>query len=175
MSSKWEAGRLLEKTHVYFSTKLPWGGCSVWNTNIKSASSSSWSQLFDEWPQHKVLKKITYYFLYKCTLEIVWICLIVNKKFYNNIQFFYYPACEMHTFPSLKVQGRIQEFWLGGGLDFSFKAWGLGAALKPPVGPGQHPGGGPGGKTPGSSLILVILGVIVNHIVSPQRWSYTLS
>ena len=31
------------------------------------------------------------------------------------------------------------------------KAWGLGTALRPPVGPGHHPGGGPGGEVPGSS------------------------
>ena len=39
------------------------------------------------------------------------------------------------------------------------KAWGLGAAIMPPVGPEQRPGGGPGGKSLGSSIILVILGV----------------
>ena len=45
-------------------------------------------------------------------------------------------------------QGRIQEFGLGGGgRGFLFsKTWGLGAALRPPVGPGQRPGGGPGGE-----------------------------
>ena len=31
------------------------------------------------------------------------------------------------------------------------EAGGLGAALRPPVGPGQSPGGGPGGEAPGSS------------------------
>ena len=36
------------------------------------------------------------------------------------------------------------------------KAGGLGAALRPPVGPGQSPGGGPGGEAPGSSGILLI-------------------
>ena len=52
-----------------------------------------------------------------------------------------------------------------------------GAALSPPVGPGQRPGGGSGGEAPGSSWILVILEVKFNHIVCPHtcRWSYTLS
>ena len=41
-------------------------------------------------------------------------------------------------------QGRIQEFWLGWWwIFFSSKAWDLGAALRPPV--------GPGGEAPGSS------------------------
>ena len=47
-------------------------------------------------------------------------------------------------------QGRIQEFWLGG-RGFFFKDMGSGAALRPPVGPGQRPGGSPGGEAPGSS------------------------
>ena len=34
------------------------------------------------------------------------------------------------------------------------QAGGLGAALRPPVGPGQSPGGGPGGEAPGSFSIL---------------------
>ena len=74
------------------------------------------------------------------------------------------------------MQGRIQEFWLReGGVDFFSKARGPGVALRPPVGLGQSPGGGPGGEGPGSFWILVILGVKFNHIVSPNRWSYTLS
>jgi hypothetical protein len=36
-------------------------------------------------------------------------------------------------------QGRIQELKLGGGGTTLFEAWGLGAALKPPVGSGQNP------------------------------------
>ena len=37
----------------------------------------------------------------------------------------------------------------GGGRGFFFsKAWGLGAALRPPVGPGQRPGGGGQGRGP---------------------------
>ena len=47
-------------------------------------------------------------------------------------------------------QGRIQEFWLGGGEDFFSKAWGL-AALKPPVGQEQRPGGSAGGNAPEAS------------------------
>ena len=31
-----------------------------------------------------------------------------------------------------------------------FQAGGLGAALRPPLGPGQSPGGGPGGEASGS-------------------------
>uniref|UniRef100_K1QWW8 Uncharacterized protein n=1 Tax=Magallana gigas TaxID=29159 RepID=K1QWW8_MAGGI len=31
----------------------------------------------------------------------------------------------------------------------------LGAALRPPVGPGQSTGGGPGGEAPGSSWVFV--------------------
>ena len=46
-------------------------------------------------------------------------------------------------------QGRIQEFWLG--WIFFSKAWGLGAALRLPVGPGQRPVGGPGDEALGSS------------------------
>ena len=42
---------------------------------------------------------------------------------------------------------------------FFFKGMGSGAALRPPVGPGQRPGGGPGGETRVSSWILLILGV----------------
>ena len=37
------------------------------------------------------------------------------------------------------LQGRIKEFW-GGGRGFFFpKAWGLGAALRPPMGPTMGP------------------------------------
>ena len=39
----------------------------------------------------------------------------------------------------------------GGGRGFFSKAWGLGAALRPPVGRGQRLGGGQGGEAPGSS------------------------
>ena len=38
-----------------------------------------------------------------------------------------------------------------GGPETVSEAGGLGAALRPPVGPGQSPGGGPGGEAPGSS------------------------
>lgn len=44
-----------------------------------------------------------------------------------------------------KPQWRIQEFENGGA---QLKAGGLGAALRPPVGPGRNPGGGPGGEAP---------------------------
>ena len=44
--------------------------------------------------------------------------------------------------------GRIQEFWLGGGVDFFSKAWGLAAALRPPEGPGQPPGSSQGANPP---------------------------
>jgi hypothetical protein len=47
------------------------------------------------------------------------------------------------------MQGRIQDFKLGG-RETASEAGGLGAALRPPVGPGQSPGGGPGGEAPGS-------------------------
>ena len=70
--------------------------------------------------------------------------------------------------PGILVKG-------GGGVDFFSKAWSLGAALRPPVRPGQRPDRGPWGEAPRSSWILVILGVKFNHIVSPHRWSYTLS
>ena len=40
---------------------------------------------------------------------------------------------------------------MGGAWFFFPKAWGLGAALRRPVGPEQRPGGGPGGEAPGSS------------------------
>ena len=47
----------------------------------------------------------------------------------------------------IQFQGRIQEFYWGGGRGFFFsKSWGLGTALRPPVGPGQRPGGGSGAK-----------------------------
>ena len=37
----------------------------------------------------------------------------------------------------------------GGGAKILFsKAWGLGAALRPPEGPGHHPGWGLGGRSP---------------------------
>ena len=45
-------------------------------------------------------------------------------------------------------QGRIQEFWLGGAWIFFSKAWGLGAALRPPEGPGQRPDSFQGAKPP---------------------------
>jgi hypothetical protein len=51
--------------------------------------------------------------------------------------------------PKLKkihLQGRIQELQLGGSK--LFEAGGLGASLRPPVGPGWSPVGGPGGKAP---------------------------
>ena len=38
------------------------------------------------------------------------------------------------------------------------KAGGLGAALRPPMGPGQSPGGGPGGEAPGSWRVFSISG-----------------
>ena len=46
----------------------------------------------------------------------------------------------------IQFQGRIQEFYWGGRGFFFSKSWGLGAALRPPVGPGQRPGGGSGAK-----------------------------
>ena len=49
------------------------------------------------------------------------------------------------------AQGRNQEFWWGGGGVFFSKAWNLGAALMPPLGPGQRLGGGPRGEAPGGS------------------------
>ena len=39
----------------------------------------------------------------------------------------------------------------GGAWIFCSMAWGSGAALRPPVGPGQRPGGFPGGEAPGTS------------------------
>ena len=63
----------------------------------------------------------------------------------------------------------------GGGAGIFFKGRGSGAALRSQVGPGHRRGGGPGGEAPGSSWILVTLGVKFNHIVSSHRWSYTLS
>ena len=47
-----------------------------------------------------------------------------------------------------REQGRIQEFWLGGAWIFFSKAWGLGAALRPPEGPGQRPDSFQGAKLP---------------------------
>ena len=47
----------------------------------------------------------------------------------------------------------------GGGVDFSFKGMGFEAALRPPGGKGHGLGGAQGGEAPGSSGILVILGV----------------
>ena len=44
--------------------------------------------------------------------------------------------------------GVILDFWLGGSVDFFLKARGLGAALRPQVGPGQRPGGVQGAKPP---------------------------
>ena len=79
------------------------------------------------------------------------------------------------SFKATKNRGRIQEFWLGGGAWFFCKCKGPGTALRPPGGPRQSPGGGPGSEAPLSSWILVILGVKFNHIVSPNRWNYTLS
>ena len=42
-----------------------------------------------------------------------------------------------------------------GGAKNRQRVWG--AALRPPVGPGQIPGGDPGGEAPGSSWVLEIL------------------
>ena len=56
--------------------------------------------------------------------------------------------------------GGSRSSGLGGGAWIFFSnAWGLGAALRLPVDPEQHPGGGPVGEAPGSFWILVILGV----------------
>jgi hypothetical protein len=41
------------------------------------------------------------------------------------------------------------------------KAGGLGAALRPPMGPGQSPGGGPGGEAPGSWRVFSISDTLV--------------
>ena len=46
------------------------------------------------------------------------------------------------------TQGRIQEFWLGGGREFFFKGIGFGGHLKPPVGPGNALVGAQGAKPP---------------------------
>ena len=40
---------------------------------------------------------------------------------------------------------------VSGGVEFFSKAWGHGAAFRPPLGSGQRLGGGPGGEAPGSS------------------------
>lgn len=51
--------------------------------------------------------------------------------------------------------GADTGFVVKGGVDKIIEAGGLGAALRPPVGPGQSPGGGPGGEAPGSSWVFV--------------------
>lgn len=51
--------------------------------------------------------------------------------------------------------GADTGFVVRGGVDKIIEAGGLGAALRPPVGPGQSPGGGPGGEAPGSSWVFV--------------------
>ena len=54
----------------------------------------------------------------------------------------------------------------GGGVDFFFKGMGR---LKVPSGSREHPGWGLVGEAPGSSGILVNLGVKFNHIISPHE------
>ena len=45
---------------------------------------------------------------------------------------------------SFRRVARVLSMWK------HFQAGVLGAALRPPMGPGQSPGGGPGGEAPGS-------------------------
>ena len=81
----------------------------------------------------------------------------------------------MHSLIRIALSGADPGNLVGGGRGFFLMAWGPGAALRPPVGPGQSPGRGQGGEAPGSSRILVILGVKFNHIVSPHIGEVTLS
>ena len=50
-----------------------------------------------------------------------------------------------------EIAGADAGILVTGGVEFFSEARGLGAALRPPVGPGQRPGGDPGGEAPGSS------------------------
>ena len=52
--------------------------------------------------------------------------------------------------PDIRGGPRSSGWGRGGGIIFS-KAWGLGATLRPSVGPGQRPGRGPGGEASGRS------------------------
>ena len=75
----------------------------------------------------------------------------MNKLFFNgSITMLFSGKHCIKMIINIHIQGRIQEFWLGGAWNFFFKGMGSGADLRPPDCPGQRPGGGPGGKAPGS-------------------------
>ena len=74
-----------------------------------------------------------------------------------NLKNFTYELSTQHS------SGADPGILVRGGVGFFFKGMGFGAALRPPVGPGQHPGSSQGGE------ILVILGVKFNHIIRPDR------
>ena len=65
----------------------------------------------------------------------------------------------------------MQESKLGGAT--LIEAGGLGAALRPPVGPGRSPGGGPGGEAPGSSGISEIL-LTLKHVLTAENLHFFL-
>ena len=75
-----------------------------------------------------------------------------KRTFHLQVVLYAQPrnGCDTYII-SNKYQGRIQEFWLGGRGFFFSNAWGLEAALRPPVGSGQRPGGGSGGEALGIS------------------------
>ena len=58
----------------------------------------------------------------------------------NNWSFLFYAI--------VRIQGRIQEFCLGGAWIFFFKGMGSGGHLKASEGPGQRPGSSQGAKPP---------------------------
>ena len=64
-----------------------------------------------------------------------------------------------------RIRGGSRNSGEGGCVDFFFKGMGR---LKVPSGSREHPGWGLVGEAPGSSGILVNLGVKFNHIISPH-------
>ena len=130
---------------------------------------------------------------YKDTLHILTLSLSLNNKYssfhiahehvlgqdlYSGVKIFVLVALAIfvtdyyrgHLCLTSTSQGRFQGFWLGGSGFFFSKAWGLGAAFRPQVGPGQRPGRGQRATPPEApEYKLVILGVKFNHIISPYR------
>jgi hypothetical protein len=93
------------------------------------------------------------FFLITTWRGIVWNRMILNWCSTFNLST--YIHVHVVTLLQWGIQGWIQVLKLVGAT--LFEAVGLGAALRPPLGPGWSPGGGPRGDALGSCWILEIL------------------
>ena len=120
------------------------------------------------------IKKLTHIM---CTgaLQMLYKELRIVRYLIDNLRIHTFYWCTMYTLyitrlMYVSVQGRIQEFWLGG-RGFFFKDIGFGGHLKAPSGSRATPWWGPRGRSPRKLLNFSDF----RSKISPHRWRYTLS